>query len=336
MALSLTNRLLAFAVPLFLFISAVLSASSALRNGVKSCKVRQFFAVAYPYLLWSLFYWVFRFELGEGQSLTYAEHWLFLRQIPTFWANIDGRVHDLLWGKAFFHLYFLIVLLELLIVTPILVHIAKIKSIASSLIVGIFLQFAFLLLQHFFFKFFYPASTIFWYVDILMPGMALGRAFFKNQGIVLDARTTFLATLGVILGGLLYLIEEYHEARNQPVHNYRSNGGLAVYSTCASLLLYQLCAVWNLRSFSKYPALQNINEVTLGIFIWLGRNSLAIYLIHPGILTLLSTKVLISHLQRLGLSGWPAFLITLGGSMIFAYAIDRLKLSRILLGRPGN
>lgn len=103
------NKLCAFAVPLFIFMSGVVLFYGAPatwdRKAVAGFYRRRLRTVLAPYLIWTAFYYVFNQWMAHGQDM---------RLDPVYFAKL------LVTGNASYHLYFLVVIVQLYAVFPLL------------------------------------------------------------------------------------------------------------------------------------------------------------------------------------------------------------------------
>jgi surface polysaccharide O-acyltransferase-like enzyme len=100
------NRFLLFCVPAFLFLTLFLLTRSLIRRPVSSVDFwrRRFPRILWPYLIWSLFYLLLNASLGVIRWDAFAD--------PSRWFVW------LAYGKASFHLYFLVIVLQIYVFLP--------------------------------------------------------------------------------------------------------------------------------------------------------------------------------------------------------------------------
>jgi fucose 4-O-acetylase-like acetyltransferase len=100
-----------FAIPLFLLLSAMLLAGSLAKNpGIGRFIWRRGSRTLWPYLLWTAIYLVFG-------ALTFRT----LDVDTTRLLDPERLQRAILWGKASYHLYFLVILLQLSLALPFVV-----------------------------------------------------------------------------------------------------------------------------------------------------------------------------------------------------------------------
>ena len=105
--LAAANRTLHFAVPAFLFMTTLVLGASFYREFRLGRYLRnRALRLLWPYLLWSGIYLLFRYwDTGVFQP--------------------ERLLHQLLFGKAYFHLYFLVVALQLTLLLPFFVPLLR-------------------------------------------------------------------------------------------------------------------------------------------------------------------------------------------------------------------
>ncbi|WP_245719633.1 acyltransferase [Paenibacillus tianmuensis] len=125
------NKLSSFAVPVFILISGLVlfyryqddfGGKQALQFYLK--RVKQ---VLYPYLVWSLFYYLYNQWIFVGQNL----HW-----------KTREFLGLLKWGEASYHLYFMIIIIQFYLLFPLLMWLCRtFPCFRSGLIwIGLFIQ----------------------------------------------------------------------------------------------------------------------------------------------------------------------------------------------------
>lgn len=258
-ALEVINRTLHFAVPGFLFLSAAVLTRSLLKSGVTPRYFwRRLSRGGWPYLLWSLLYGVFMVAVGnrDAAALSDPGRWQFFLQ----------------YGKAAYHLYFLLVALETYLILPLLLPLARLRpGIWVTLGAGLLLQLGLLEAQRRIFQFQFPGSTALWYVAAILVGVAVGAQQGDFRGWWRRWRVLLLALGAASLA--LWLPVSLAALRGESVSNWEYNGLNWTYTTLMALLLY--------GSATSLAAHGGRLQALLG---GLGRHSLPVYLIHPAML----------------------------------------------------
>ncbi|WP_027881501.1 acyltransferase [Meiothermus rufus] len=295
------NRLLAFVVPAFLFLSTLLIGMSLLRSGPPYSWSR-LRPVVVPYLVWTGIYLLFRFYEGTLPPLTPERISLYL-----------------LWGKSYFHLYYMVLAIQLVLLMPLLLPVLRRKVPAWAILLPSFgLTLAFYWANRLYWQIPFPGSTLIWYLPTLAVGLTLVHHMPRLEALMPRYRVWGLVFVG--LGMALYLPLAYDAIRNIPVNTFQYQVGYWIYSSAASLVLVSLAL--GLARTPLSPALQ-----------LLGRYSLQIYLIHPLVIRLLERT---PHFpEPLGVSPAFAIYVALSLSIPLAVAILArwLRASRLLFGR---
>lgn len=307
--LQLINRTLHFAVPAFVFLSAVVLTRSLLKNFRPG---RYFFRRvtrgAWPYLLWSGLYIAWYVWTGQRppETLTDPDKWLFYLQ----------------YGKASYHLYFLLVALEVYLVIPLMLPLARRRPpIVLALLIGAALQLGIYVLNREVLRLPFPASTVLWYMLPVTVGVAVGArldefpAWWRKNRVFLIAAAALAYTL--------YMPQALAYVRGEAVTPIIYSGLSWAYTTLMALSV--LGVAYSLQRFA------GAWRVALGIT---GMFSLQIYLIHPAILQTLETMhapggdPLVFALTIVGY-----FLLALLLPAILALLLVETRLSRLLFGR---
>ncbi|GIW30664.1 MAG: acyltransferase [Meiothermus sp.] len=295
------NRLLAWVVPAFLFLSTLLIGISLLRNN-RPYSWGRLRPVVVPYLVWTGIYLLFRLYEGNLPPLT-------LERISTY----------LLWGKSYFHLYYMVLAIQLVLLMPLLLPVLRRKVPAWVVLLTSFsLTLAFYWINRLYWQIPFPGSTLIWYLPTLAVALTLVNEMHRLDRILQRYRVWGLALLG--LGMSLYLPLAYDAIRNIPVNTFQYQVGYWIYSSAVSFVLISV-AIWLSRTRLS-TALQ-----------FLGRYSLHIYLIHPLVIRLLERTP--QFPEPLGVS--PAFTIYVALSLLIPLAVGILarwiRASGLLFGR---
>jgi len=251
------NRLLQFAVPAFLLVSAYLNASS-LRNGVSSSESR--ISSAKAFVVRRVQSTLIPYLIASGIGLLLITHFH-----PSS-ISLRHLCKMLIFGKCYYHLYFMALVFQLYVLLPFLVRMMhRSKPLWSVLAVAAAVQLivyaanrCFLMQQN-------VASSLFWYILPVSLGLWLKfcpertRSAFRRHG-----RTLCLLTATAAMAYLPIAIL----AMVGPVDTFLCQTYNWIFSAAASLLL----AVVSMR----------ITDSHLGFWLAaMGRRSLIIYLAHP-------------------------------------------------------
>lgn len=298
------NRIIHFAVPVFLFLTCLLLARSFLKTkDLGSYAKNRAHKNLLPYVVISVFFTVFHL-LAEGTALS-----------PR--ATTEQIVADIFTGKASFHLYFTLVSLQAAFFVPIAaskLSLARL-SFPSVLLLATFLQVIVFWLQRSIFHFERPGSTLLWYV---LP-FTLGIYFAdKEKESELSQSGRFIAAL-TILSGISYVAASTFPLLGRQTSSDWINISFALYSIGIAITL------WRFRE--DFPK-GRIRRITA----FLGRISLPLFLVHPLVMYYLGgpkiTNILSGHP-----SGFVVYLVgTFGLSIAIAKLLLRIPAARFLLG----
>lgn len=326
--LLMTNRLLHFAIPTFLLVSALLLARSLSKNekpNIARYFDRRVVRTLRPYVVWSLIYLFARAYVVKVGSDIHP----YTVNLPGDWSITGPNVfldpaelkYYFLWGKAYFHLYFLSVLLQLSIVLPLIVWLIKRArpTFAAVVVASLFLQFAAYLLQANVWRSPHPASTLAWYVSPLLIGAWLGMNWKSWPALWETSRKWFLAC--ALLSGVPYLWLSALEFQDVTVSNLAHNASLATYGTTMALLLLGFSG-----SFKT-------NGKVAAILASLGMISLPLFVIHPAILHLMGGPTITSILDAIPGSPLVVLGLVLGVTLTITRILIWLRLDMFLFGR---
>jgi len=258
------NKLSNFAVPVFIFISGLVlfyryhddwSGRQAVTFYVK--RVKQ---VLFPYLIWSLFYYLYNQWIFDRAHLHF--------DLPQF--------ADLLpWADASYHLYFMVIIVQFYLLFPLLVALCRSWPwFARNLIsIGIVIQAAFYCYNRWVEPLGHVPSLCVTYFSLFTLGGYLGmnyEAFIAWIGKHIRWVLPLSALLGLSYMGLFLLEEWKHTV---------------------------LDGIWYMLIFNMYPMFAGMSFIWLGRQLlqrwpaWgkpllaLGTMSFGVYLMHPAVLT---------------------------------------------------
>ncbi len=266
--LAILNRTLHYAVPAFLMMTAFVLALSLLRE----FRPTRYFGnralrALLPYLLWSGLYLIYRF---------YA-----FGALPDWsrWADY------LFWGKAYFHLYFLAVAMQLYLLLLLLLPAARLRLPFWAVLIGIVaLTMAVYWANRFVYRVPYTGSYVLWYTPVILLGLWLATQANRLEEVL--RRGWLFALLCASVGLWLYLPLALQALQGFPVNTFQYQTGNWLFTTGVSFLLLTVA----------YWLSQRGGWMVAGVQL-LGRYSLQIYLLHPLILSELSRWSVSSALQ---------------------------------------
>lgn len=330
------NLFLNFCVPLFLLVSAILLARSASRQEKTDWKRfawRRVRSVLGPLIVWSILYWAMRYFVRHDAKIA----------VPGYWTDVKGRLMDLAFGKAEFHLYFMSIMAQLCLVLPFFVILFKRVrlNIWVVLLIAILMQAGSFALQKVV-LFPYPGSTVFWYLSTVIPGIWVGMNWRDWTSI---RRVTWpVWTVLAVSGFAVFGYDSWQVLTKQQPNGTVMNAAASAYTLGMPFLILGLLTVWVGRMGARSP-LTPARETRRpsppegrGV-ARLGAMSLQIYLMHPILMELLTTSWRLPLVRRLPLPSVWLFLITLFGTYGIALLLNRIPfVDQILFGKefPGK
>ncbi|GIV08022.1 MAG: hypothetical protein KatS3mg019_0113 [Fimbriimonadales bacterium] len=266
--LAILNRTLHYAVPAFLMMTAFALTLSLLRDfNLKRYAANRALRALIPYLLWSGVYLIYR---------------PYLLDAPLDWSRWADY---LFWGKAYFHLYFLAVAVQLYLLLPLLLPAARWRlPFWGVLIAMVALTMAVYWCNRLVYRVPYTGSYLLWYTPVILLGVWLATQTQRLGDVI---RKGWLSAVGIAFVGLwLYLPLALQAIQGIPVNTFQYQVGNWLFTAGVSFLLL-VVAYWLSHSQARL-----VSGVQL-----LGRYSLQIYLIHPLILSELNRLSFTSVLQ---------------------------------------
>lgn len=325
--LMVLNRVLHFAVPVFLLASALLLARSVARRGVPDWK--RFFSrraerTLWPYLAWTVLYWFFRVRFNRIGSDIYPTAvtlggftWI----LPGLFAHPSWWLKDILWGKAYYHLYFMAVLIQFSLLFPLFYYGMRRwkpsfgRALGAALVLQglVFVAQARLRLLPF------PASTVLWYLPPVVVGMWLGLNWNGWPAAWARWRRTIFGL--AVAGGSVYLTLAFMNLAGARIHGLMFNASVQAYTLGMALLLLR----W---------AQGAAHGSGLGRFLALvGDKSLPLFLMHPAVMYLLSGPRIGGLLGRPPLPIVWVLLFTMAGTWALSWIATRTGTDVWLFGR---
>lgn len=271
------HRLLQFAVPCFVFISAIMLSYTLHGNKLKlkPFYTKKFMRIVVPYLLWTLFYIVFRLvthqlQLGELKSAGNWWTWMLL-------------------GKSYTHLYYMSVILQLYLLTPILLafvrgiqKLFKQYDFIALVIIIIGLQAGvYYLNKYFIHKYFiYQATMVIWYLYMILLGIWIGFNYERFKEGLKKYSLVVWALFGV--NAIIFIRYIICLKKEVPINTALYQFNWFAYSLFATLCLLHICLLIREKNI-HYKIIKSVEII--------GDYSFGIYLMHP-VLTYILRKII--------------------------------------------
>ncbi|WP_309569894.1 acyltransferase [Deinococcus sp.] len=308
-ALAVLNRSLLFVVPAFVFMTALVLTRSALRHfDARSYYRARARTALLPYLLWTVLYVLFRFLTGQEDAAEWSD--------PARWVTW------LQYGKGYYHLYFLLVVLQFYVVLPLLLPLWRRRWPLWGVLLGAAgAQLAVYGLNRAdILNFAFPATMAVWYV----PSLALGMYFGANDGAfeALWGRGRGWIVGMAALGLAWFLPLSLAALQDEQVNTLAFSAANWAYTAAAVLAL-----------FGASLALSAAGGWWVRALTVLGTLSLQIYLLHPALLYLLEQWGFPAHPLAFTLTLLAYGLVALLLPVLVARALAGTAASRWLFGR---
>lgn len=237
---------------------------------------RRFLYILVPYLIASIFYYIIKVYFSYGRTLDG-----FLAN-----ASVTGFLDNLLWGKAFYHLYFVFISVQFYVLFPILLLLfQRFPKLTKHLVwIGIALQWGFILINHYDWHYQQKGSLALSYLSYYFLGAFIGIYYNKIKDWIeitwknlRSSKMAFWVPLWTVwIGSSLAHGYLWYGTRADilKAHNLVYEGLFYLQTITAALVLLQLSSILY-RKLS--PKLANV-------LIHLGVASFGIYIIHAGLL----------------------------------------------------
>jgi peptidoglycan/LPS O-acetylase OafA/YrhL len=321
------NRFLHFAVPTFLFASSLLLARSM--AGKERPNWARYFArrgqrTLWPYVLWSAIYLLFRVYLArfeeDQRTVSIALPLLGATTVPRVFGDPGEVAEWLAWGRAYFHLYFMSVLLQFCALFPLFFlatrHVRA--SFGTVFAAALLAQAAIHLAQHRWGFLFGPGSTILWYLVPVLAGTFAGlrwRDWETNW-----ERTRRWITAATALSLAVYLPLSLVALAGQRVYSPAYNAAATAFTSGMAILLL---------GFSRRLAGGRAGSLLARI----GDLSLPLFLIHPMAMYLAGGPRLMVFYNSLPLSPIWYSAIVLAATWFVTSLLTRGATGNLFFGR---
>lgn len=274
----LSHSLLQFAVPCFIFISALVLAYSVKDKPLKIWPYykKKFFHIFIPYFLWTFIY-IF-LKILAGQISFYK---LFRPNSWFYW---------LAYGKAHTHLYFMSVIIQFYIVAPFLIffmrkfctYIKKHQFFFIVLLAFIPQIFIYWINRLYIYSYFSSTATLFpWYWYLCVFGLWIGFNYEEWDKKITNHKKIFIS-IGMlsILVYIMYQIALYTQVK---ISTFYYQISWYIYALTLCIALFYLIKL-NYFKFSFEPFL-----------LWVSEHSFCIYFMHPLLTFVLSRLIPFSN-----------------------------------------
>jgi peptidoglycan/LPS O-acetylase OafA/YrhL len=246
---------------------------------------------------------------------------------------------DFLTGKAYTHLYFVFISIQLYVLFPfILMFLKKFPKVTKHTIwIGFVLQWAFVLMNHYYWQYSMKGSISFSYMSYYFLGAFVGIHYQQIHEYFIVTKEKLFSKYAFVWIPLWAIWIGTSAAHVAIWYVTRANGAML------DSKLFEL--LWNVHTFTSalvlmqiaYWLYRNLNEKVLNTLIHLGVVSFGVYLIHPILLLIARQFIMTSSPVLYHVSIIAMYLWALIGSWIIVGNVMKYKQSWILFGpKPKN
>lgn len=295
-----------FSVPLFITLSGILLGLSTRAKGQNyfTTLKRRFIYICIPYVAWSIFYLLY-----QNQPLT----------LPTLLSHLAK-------GSAFFHLYFLSIIIQLYVLSPAFIYFSRREFRPHHLIVVFVAQLLIIELSKTFaptiYNFLSKSFFIHW-IFYFYAGCAIGSHYDRFKAIAENWRN---AAIPLIFSILIYKIGDFYYAtqiaQKAPIYSYAQVQSL-------ENIPYTLLICAALVGFGFSTKCTHLDK---GIQL-ISKGAFGIYLCHMFILRLLKEAFQIYEISFNNYIALLTFLLTLGTALIASTLIRKLPYGSLIVGK---
>jgi len=300
------NRFSQFAVPAFIFASSMLLMYNyGDSNDWKLFYKKRFKNVLLPYIVWTIIYGIYLYVI-------YNEP---LKSILT--------VENLFLGGMFYHLYFIVIIVQLYLLFPILLYIYKLISKNTYTVVlsiVLFQMIDVIVYRYFISKFFQNSSLLFiTYISFIIAGMYIGENM-REWGKYYDKKLLNLF-FAVIVFGYLFVDISLKAFANKQIDSNLYNIYYYAFTLLASLFFFALST-----KILNYHALSGLLAST-------GKLSFGIYLSHPLFLDVLNHFLNTGNQYLYDIYILFIFIMVYAISYFFAKFLKKHKFATVVIGK---
>jgi surface polysaccharide O-acyltransferase-like enzyme len=300
------NRFSQFAVPAFIFASSMLLMYNySDGDNWKLFYKKRFKNVLLPYIVWTMIYGIYLYVI-------YNEP---LKSILT--------VENLFFGGMFYHLYFIVIIVQLYLLFPILLYIYKCISKNTYTVVlsiVLFQMIDVIVYRYFISKFFQNSSLLFiTYISFIIAGIYVGENI-REWGKYYHKKwlNSFFA---VIVFGYLFVDISLKVFANKPINLHLYNIYYYTYTLVTSLFFFALST-----KILNYHALSGLLTST-------GKLSFGIYLSHPLFLDIAKHFLTTGNQYLYDIYILLIFIMIYAISYFFAKFLKKHKFATVVIGK---
>lgn len=303
---AIINRLSQFAVPAFIFASAMLLMYNySDGDDWKLFYKKRLKNVLLPYIVWTMIYGIYLYVI-------YNEP---LKSILA--------VENLFFGGMFYHLYFIVIIVQLYLLFPILLYIYKCISKNTYTVVlsiVLFQMIDVVVYRYFISKFFQNSSLLFiTYISFIIAGMYIGENM-REWGKYYDKKLLNLF-FAVIVFGYLFVDISLKAFANKQIDSNLYNIYYYAFTLLASLFFFALST-----KILNYHALSGLLAST-------GKLSFGIYLSHPLFLDVLNHFLTTGNQYLYDIYILFIFIMIYAISYFFAKFLKKHKFATVVIGK---
>ncbi len=324
--LMLTNRLMSFAVPTFLLVSALLLARSLATQDKPNWLVfykRRVVGAVWPFAVWTILYIAFRLYVqrstGDIQLATHEWPLLGAIQGPELISSPGKWYNAFVNGRAYFHLYFMAILIKVVLLFPFVFQVRRIQISTITMICSCLLGQTFWhIVQAQYLHLRNPASSPGTYLGAILVGAWIGANWPQAKLDLQQLRWPLV--LAALVTAASFMAQSAQALGGTKLNSMFYNISYGLFTTLAGLAL--------LASAIPMP----VNPLTRSLAS-VGKVSIVLYLVHPMLLYWLSGPRLTSTLASTGAGPIISFVLLFGTTWLFLKAVTLVRLDSVLFGQ---
>lgn len=247
------NRLSQFAVPTFLFASCVLLSYIHRKDfrivtveKLKTFYSKRFIRIVPPYMIWTLIYLVIKNINSNGSTE----------------ITLKNYFNFLLKGDGYYHLYFVIIILQIYIFLPYIIYLVSHLNIKFRhiFLISVALQVAFYYIYRSYIIHYFQRSAVLmlWYTVLILMGVWIG---INYETYCKKERYIIISLPVALISGILYIYLYHLSNISQPISSTVFNLVWYIYVTSAALLLLYISKKIKIKFFD------NAGQLSFGIYL---------------------------------------------------------------------